>query len=950
MLEIEFCLLGPLLVRRDGVAVQVPTGMQRSLLAALLLKANTAVPVEELADVLWGSEPPRSARASLQNVVMRLRRSLADAGRPRITAEPGGYQIRVEPGELDTDSFAARLASARDASRAGAHADAAARLRAALALWRGEPLAGVPSELLKMRAIPRLEEMRLQAVEARIEADMYLGRSAEVIIELRQLVAASPLRERLHTLLMLALYEDGQQAEALAAYRSVRRVLVRELGVEPGPELRRAQQQILAGHPAVHSGKSCGGSAAAPGSTGPERGQPDAVVARQLPGAVTHFAGRTAELAELVGMLDRAGGPIVISGTAGIGKTTLALHWAHQLADRFPDGQLYVNLQGFGPSGEPVAPAEAVRLFLNGLGVARDRIPVDLDAQEALYRSLLAGKRVLIVLDNARDPAQLRPLLPGSPACLVLVTSRNQLTGLAVANGAQVLTLDVLSEPEALEMTTLRLAPGLARAEPEAVAELIKLCARLPLAVSIAAARASTRPGPLVALVAELRDARARLDALGTGDVATDLRSVLSWSFQQLSPLTARMFRLLGLHPGPDFTIPAAASLAGVPLSAARQELADLARVHLISEHRPGRYAFHDLLRAYASEQAHLHDSDTDRRAALHRILDHYLHTTCAASLLLCFRIPITLSPLRPGTAPEELTDSGQALAWVEAEREVLLAAARLAAVSGFGVHAWQLPWTMAAFLDQLGYWHELAATQESAVAAAEQLGDLAGQAEAHRHLARGRIRLGEDAMAITHLTAAIELATQAGDYLMQATAHHDLGGVLESQGRVGDALAQAELARTLYHKAGHRWGEANALSALGWSHSQLGNYQQALDFCGQAMVIFRDLDIRLSQSATLDSLGYAHHQLGQYAEAIVCYREAIGIDGGAGDRRVRAEVLIHLGDSLQAAGHQEQAREAWLEALAILEALPQPETERVQSRLGELGPTVFRSATSAPG
>jgi DNA-binding SARP family transcriptional activator len=941
--EMEFCLLGPLVVRRGPVEMPISIGKQRSLLAALLLNANTVVPVGQLAEALWGPDLPRSAEASLKNMVSRLRKSLGDAPRSRIVAQPGGYRIRVEPGELDINRFEALVAAALAAARSGEHAAAAEQVRAALALWRGEPLAGVPSEVLALRDVPRLEEMRLQALEARIESDLRAGHHAEVIIELRQLAAENPLRERLPALMMLALYASGQRAQALAVYQSARSLLCDELGIEPGPELRNIQRQILAGELAIPVGQAEGVPAAKATSASKEPGQPAAVVPRQLPAAVPHFAGRAVALAELAGLLDQvsAGQVVVISaiaGTAGIGKTALAVHWAHQVADRFSDGQLYVNLQGFGPSEQPMTPAEAVRLFLDGLEVAPARIPADPHAQVALYRSLLAGKRMLIVLDNARDPAQVRPLLPGSPGCLVLVTSRNQLTGLVAADGASLLTLNVLTGQEARQMLALRLAPGRIAAEPKAVGELIELCARLPLALSAAAARAAARPAlRLAALVAEVRDTRARLDALGTGDAATDVRTVLSWSCQQLGVPASRMFRLLSIHPGPEITLPAAASLAGVPLPQAQQAMNDLARAHLITEPLPGRFAFHDLLRAYSAEQARRQDSDADRRAALHRVLDHYLYTACAASLLLTHRYLITLSPRQPGVVPEELADRDQALAWFQAERLVLLAVIRQASDSGLEVHAWQLPWTIATFLDWLGYWHELAATQSLALAAADHLGDRVGQIESHRYLARGRIRLGEDAEAVTHLTAAIELGAQAGDLFLQARMHLDLGGVFESQGRIRDALGHAERAGRLYRAAGHPFGEAMALSSAGWSHAQLGDYQQALDLCGQAMAIFRELDIRLGQSATLDSLGYIHHQLAQYSEAISCFQEAIDIDGSAGDRRARAEILIHLGDSYQATGNHVEARHAWQEALAILQNLQSHDTDRVRSRLSQI-------------
>jgi DNA-binding SARP family transcriptional activator len=485
----EFFLLGPLLVRRGGVTLPVAPGKQRAVLAALLLSAGRVVSLDELTEVLWGDAPPPSARVSVQNHVMRLRKALGDGA--RIRTQPHGYEIRVGGSELDVSRFEAHLAAARAAARGGSWGTAAEQARAGLALWRGEPLADVESDLLATRDIARLAELRLQAVEVRLDADLRLGRHAEVITEVQRLAAAHPLRERLHGLLMLALYRDGRQAEALAAYARARRILVDELGTEPGAGLRELHRQILNGDPALDPPAQAPGAA---NSVAPP-------VPRQLPVAVSGFAGRAAELAALSRVLDESvadsPGTVVISaigGTAGVGKTALALHWAHQIAGRFADGQLYVNLRGFDPSGVPMAAADAVRGFLDALGVPPDRIPLRPEAQAGLYRSLLADRRMLIVLDNARDERQVRPLLPASPASLVIITSRNQLGGLAAADRARLLSLDVLSQDEAVYMLTARIGAGRAAAEPAAAAEIAALCGRLPLALAVAAARAEARP------------------------------------------------------------------------------------------------------------------------------------------------------------------------------------------------------------------------------------------------------------------------------------------------------------------------------------------------------------------------------------------------------------------------------------------------------------------------
>jgi len=664
----------------------------------------------------------------------------------------------------------------------------------------------------------------------------------------------------------------------------------------------------------------------------------------QLPAGVWHFSGRTAELATLTRWACKAvgsAGSVIITaigGTAGVGKTALALHWAHQIAPSFPDGQLYVDLRGFGPSGPPTSAAEAIRGFLDALQVPASRMPAGTEARAGLYRSVLAGRRMLIVLDNARDDAQVRPLLPAAPGCLVLVTSRHMLTGLATADGAHLLTLDLLTEAEARELLARRVGPGRITAEPAAVAELIGQCARLPLALSIAAARSAARPDrPLAAVAAELCGIQARLDALDTGDAATDVRTVFSWSCQQLSEPAVRMFRLLGVHPGQDITAPAAASLAGIPLRQARRVLAELARAHLTTEPSPGRYSCHDLLRAYATELARSHDSAAIRCAALGRILDHYLHTACAASRLLHpYRDLITLDPPRPRVRPEEFAGRQQALDWFRAEWQVLLAAISQATSGGFSTHAWQLPWAVATFLNWQGYWQELVTTQESALAAASRLGHRAGQAEAHRYLGQAQIRFGACAKASSHLTAALELFRQLGSGAAQARVHFDLAHIFELQGSSRDALSHAEQSLRLYRTAAHRPGEAIALNAVGAFHAQLGRYQEALDYSGQALAMHRELGNRTGGAATLDSLGSTYHHLGQHAEAIVCYQEAIDALGDADDLHLRAEALARLGDAHQAAGENDAARGAWQEAVAILDDLRHPDADRVRSRLDE--------------
>jgi NB-ARC domain len=449
-----------------------------------------------------------------------------------------------------------------------------------------------------------------------------------------------------------------------------------------------------------------------------------------------------------------------------VGKTALAVHWAHQQARRFPDGQLYVDLRGYDPSGAPMQAATAVRQFLDALPVPAASIPAGLDAQIGLYRSLLAGKRMLVVLDNARDAGQVRPLLPGTAGCVVLITSRRQLPDLIALDGAIPLTVNLLTTEEARELLASRLGPARVSREREAADELIGLCARLPLALNIATSRAATHPGtPLSSLAAELRDTRRCLDLLSAGTGAANMRAVFSWSYQALTRPAAQMFRLLGMHPGPDISVAATASLAAVGRDQARRALDELTAAHLLTEHVPGRYSLHDLLRAYAAEQAEATSSHQDCRAAIGRVLDHYLHTARAATLLLypARDLGAVSSPL-PGTAPEQLTDDQHALAWFDSERQVLLAVTALAAKARFDVHAWQMPSVLAAYLERRGHWHDYAGTQTAALGAAERAGDLAGQANARLLLGRACSRTDSRQAAQVHLRHALDLYEKLGD------------------------------------------------------------------------------------------------------------------------------------------------------------------------------------------
>ena len=684
-------------------------------------------------------------------------------------------------------------------------------------------------------------------------------------------------------------------------------------------------------------------------ANGATRAAGEATVPRQLPSGVAHFAGRGAELAALDAVLGggAAGGPgVVISaigGTAGVGKTALALHWAHQVADKFPDGQLYANLRGFDAgAGQPTDPADVLRGFLDAFGVHPERIPHDTESLAALYRSVLAGRRMLVLLDNAADVAQVRPLLPASPECLVIVTSRRELSALAAREGAVLVQLDVLSAPEANELLVARLGAERAAAEPWAVTELATLCARLPLALSVIVARAAAAPRlPLAALAAELTELGGRLDALDVGDPAANVRTVLSLSYRHLPDPAARMFRLLGLHPGPDISAAAAASLAGLPAADARVALRDLVRASLLNETVPGRYAFHDLLRAYAAEQSALSTTAAGVENTTRRMLDHYLQTAHHAhGVLYPGRELMALPPAAAGVTAESFGGKASALAWLEAENQVLLKVVARAAAAGFDAHAWQLPVVLWTYHNVCGHWHDGARLHRCALAAAKRRGDLSGQAYALRGLGSFAMSVGNFAEAHECLSAAQSAFAALGDDLGLARTDVILGQMLEYQGRFGEALSVIGSALSL--SSGHASEDPNmalvrasALNGSAWNNVQLGELSTARANCLQAIELCRAIGYSPGEAGTWDTLGVVHQRLGDHASAVTCFRNAITLDREMGNRYDLAMVLLHLGDTYALTGDGDGAREAWEESVLILEELHHPATGEVRSRLG---------------
>jgi tetratricopeptide (TPR) repeat protein len=663
---------------------------------------------------------------------------------------------------------------------------------------------------------------------------------------------------------------------------------------------------------------------------------------QQLPGAIAQFIGRAAELEVLSGLARQAtgnGGMVitVITGTVGVGKTTLANYLGHRVCHQFPDGQLHVNLRGFDQAGQPMAASAALRGFLDALGVPPKSIPFGLDDQASLYRSLVADKRLLILLDNARDVEQVRLLLPGSPGCLVVVTSRDDLTGL-VAEGAHAMNLAPFTLEDALELLTCRLGPRRVEREARAATELTELCARLPLAVSVAAAHAAARPDfSLAVLASELRERG--LDMLDTGDPATTARTVFSWSYQHLSGGAARMFRLLGIHPGPDTSVPAAASLSAVPREQARRALLELARAHLVEEHLPGRFAFHDLLRSYAAEQARAHDADADLRAAELRLLDHYLRTAhSGARRLRPARDDYVKSPPpQPGAEPECLVTDDDVMAWFRTEHYVLLAAAAHAAVRRFGAYCWQIPWTLIPYLIGRGHWDDYASTQQAALAASLCLDDPVGAGNAHYELAHAFALLGDLEAAEAHARDAVTVFNRLGDEFGEAVALQGVERVLLQQGRYEEALPFAREALRL----GRRHGSAAATcvfeNALGELCAVLGRYDEALQHSRRAldmMDMMGDEGSRRDAAQALHTLGLAYSRLGDHRQAVAHYQQALTIYQELGELPLQVSGLAGLSDAQFAAGDDAAAQESQRRAQAILDGLPPQAAQQVKAWL----------------
>ncbi|MEV7419459.1 BTAD domain-containing putative transcriptional regulator [Streptomyces sp. NPDC089919] len=967
----RFAVLGPVRAWRGGQPLASGSPQQRALLAALLLRDGRTATAPELIDAIWGEDPPSQALATIRTYASRLRKILAPGV---LVSESGGYAIRTPAAALDVSRAKGLAADADRARSTGDRGGARTLLNDALALWAGEPLAGVPGPYAETERT-RLAEWRLGLLETRLDLDLEVGSHADAVSELTALTAAHPLRERLRELLMLALYRSGRQAEALAVYADTRRLLQEELGVEPRAELAELQQRILRADAEL-------ARAAEPAPTA----APARVLPAQLPATVPDFTGRAAFVGELSEILASAGtdGQVMavsaLAGIGGVGKTTLAVHVAHAARPHFPDGQLYVDLQG--TEARAAEPEAVLGAFLRALGTPDTAIPDTAHERAALYRSTLDGRRILVLLDNAKDAAQVRPLLPGTAGCAALVTSRVRMAGLA---GAHLVDLDVMSPEEALQLFTRIVGAERVAAERQAALDVVGACGFLPLAIRIAASRlAARRTWTVSVLAAKLADERRRLDELQTGDLA--VKATFELGYGQLEPAQARAFRLLGLADGPDISLAAAAAVLDLPEHDAEDLLEALVDSSLLESAAPGRYRFHDLVRLYARACAERDEQPpSERTAATSRLLDFYLATAAAVYALERpgDRLVAHLEPTsHPGLT---FADRSTALDWLYSEANALLACVQQAAARCQAADPDQDPtgsrlrrgvdllWAAKDLAESGANSKQYESAARALCEAARAAGDPRAEGRARTTLTNVHLVAGRFDEADAEARRATALAERAGDPLPSCWAPNDRGIIAIYQNRhqegerhllkaienfradgneVGEASALCNLSRihvslgrmtsaielaeggiAIYDRMGLTLRLANGRYALGIALTQAGRLGDALDQLTEAMALFRENRQPLWEGVTHFRLAEVHLAARRPSLAAAHAEQAIALRGIGGEWR-RATVLTVLGQALQGLGQTDRARACWREAYAIFEQLGSPELAAVRALL----------------
>ncbi|MEH0982797.1 AfsR/SARP family transcriptional regulator [Micromonospora sp. CPCC 205556] len=905
----RFGILGPL--RVGGGEATITAGRDRTVLAMLLLRAGRVVPVEELIDAVWEDRPPATARTQLQICVSRLRQRLAAVGLPPeiIVTDPVGYGIRVEPTDLDAEVFGRAVEAGRVAVADGQAAEASRHYRSALALWRGPALSGIASRSVRRRA-QTLDEQRLAVLEECVDVELRLRRAADLIDELTETVERHPLRDRLRGQLMLALSAVGRQADALAVYREGRRIYAEELGIEPGAALQELHQRVLAGDLAL---------------AGPEDPAPAPV--RALPRAISDFIGRQQTVSRLVKEIEEDGARIqLIDGMAGSGKTTLAVHLANALGDRYPDAHLFIDLHGHSER-TPLNPAAAVATLLRQLGVPAERVPLDPDDRLAMWRTELAQRRALLVLDNAADAAQVTPLLPNGPNCLVLITSRRRLVGLDEGRPS---SLPVLDPQEAVELLGRVAGPERVVAEPDAAGEVARRCGHLPLAIRLAGARLAHRPRWRIADLADrLAQGRNPLAEFAAGDRSVGQAFALSYA--QITPPAQRLFRFLGLHPGVRIDNRVAAALADLPLPETQDLLDELVDAHLVEEAEPGRYRLHDLIREYSRLLLGEPERVEERRDALRRLLDHHLYVAAEltrqvewASSRLALRLP---EPARPDLVAASVADGRS---WFDENRSALPALSRIAEAEGFPRHCWQL--ARASWRAQFdgGHLDDLIEMHEAGRRAAATMGDDEAVATMLNYLASAYYRLARFSEAIGLMEVALDLWRRLG---LHHEVRNTLGNLATSHAANGDlpqGLACYQAAKAMYQRPGELGHLAQLLNNLSFAHFVAGRYEEALRVGRRHLSLARQVGDARQVGHAIAHLGMIRHRLGHGEPAHRLLRLGLRLKRKSGNRFGEGELLNEIGLIERRAGRLDAAAALHRQALVLM--------MEVGDRIGQCG------------